>query len=1336
MMTVSLRAAHPSQPRISLAAVRSGLLLLLLCAFGGFAFGQGLEPASFFQFNSTNLGATTPHTLELNGPIGGVSIQSIVVVTEGVQSKDFNLVPALTTCSGTVGHLDQCAIAISFTPSQIGLRLGAIIITNTSNQVVNTIQISGIGLGPQFVFQPATASAVATANGVGSFTAGAAIQDPNGNTIFLDVANNRILEESPSTPPATPVFSVIYPVPPSTTSTLALSPTSGLVMDGSGNLYVSSGTSVFALAAGATSLTSVATPGVTLAKPTGVAVDAFGDLYIADATANAVYQVPLGGTTAVALNLSGLSPPLTGPTGIAIGDNNTLYIADTTNNRIVEFPLTASSPAATVFPLSISLSGPSGVTVDPAGTIYIADTGNARIVEATPTTPSDQFVLAFTATPPFNLEAPANIAIETDGNLLVSDTDLGLVTFTRSTALVNFPTPTVVGTLDATDDPETLTVQGTGNVPSTLEAGIDPAFSGTNPTAFLLATTGNCPSLTGGAPTAADTFAIGQVCTYNLNFDPTVVGLNTASLTLTTAAAGGLTSTSTAALQGIGLSTLNHFNLVAETVPATNPTTLNPGGSVELVLTAVQSDGAVATDYTGTITFTYTDVLTGTSVNGVYLGGTGANTGTTTFTMTAADNGVLVIPVASGLKLNQLGVYTATATADPATIPPGATGVATSNDIFVVEPATLHLTSSVNPSLVNQQTTFTLTVTTTGTVTPAGTVNFFNGTTLIGTVNLTGTGATATASIPDSFPAAGAFPISATYTSTSNTQGGTANLTQLVGNVTGLTLTSSVNPSLVGQSTNLTATIASLAAFGATTGSIQFFDGATSLGTVPVTGSSATLPVSFSTAGVHNLTAAYTTTNTELTNATSNVVHQTVLNVAALGLTSSVNPSLPNQSTTLTATLTALGSPIGTIKFFDGATLLGTVNLNGTTATLAVSFTTTGNHILTAVYSGDALTETITSSPLTQVVLFATTATLTSSVNPVDVNANTTLTATIKSTTGTPTGTVTFKSNGVAIGMGTLNGGVATLVTSFKLPGVDTLIAVYSGDANNQTSTTNTVLETVLNVVNISLTSSVNPVFLDNPTILTATLVTAATGTTPTGTVSFFDGTTPIGTGIVANGVVSITASFVYAGTHSITAVYSGDAADATGTSPAFSQTVADFSLAVASGGSSTASTIAGGTASYSLAVTPIITTTFPAAITLTFTGLPTTVTGTLTPASIAAGSGATPVTFAVTAANLLQTARIQPRPTHHSLLGYAPATLAFLLLPLAWSRRQSRRRKRLGTLLASLCLFILMTAGLTGCISTPSSGYYGQTPQTYNLTVTATSGNLSRSTYLTLTVQ
>ena len=1312
-MSVSPREAHLSKHPISLAAVRSFLVPLLLALFAASAFAQGLQPATSYEFNPTGLANTASHTLSLNGPVGGVSIQSIDVVTEGTPAKDFNLVSTPTQCSGTVDYLVPCTISITFTPSQIGLRLGAIIITNTSNQVVNTIYISGVGVGPQFVFQPATATVLATAgSSLGSFTAGAAVQDANGDIFFTDVANNRILEESTAGP--TPVFSVAY-----ASSPLALTSTSGLAIDGTGNLYVSSGANVYALAPGATTLTQVATPGVTLTTPTGLAVDPFGDLYIADSTANVVYQVPPGGGTAVALALPGLpAPVLSGPTGLAVDDNNTLYIADSGHNRIVEVPLTSSSPVATVFPLTtLTLSNPTGVAVDPAGTVYIADTGNHRIVEAT--TPGVQFVLTTSNVPAFTLDNPTSILIQGSGDLVVSDTTLGLVTYVRSTATVNFPTPTIVGDLDATDDPESLTVQGTGNIVSTLNAGADPSVSGTNPTAFLLA-----PNPPSSCPTPTGTFSIGEICFYDLDFQPTVVGPNTASLVLATTAAGGLASSNSATLTGIGLSKVAYFKLVAI------PSVINLGQSVELILTAYQSNGSVATDYSGTVTFTYTDVTTGTSANGVYLGGT-------SYTMT---DGVLTIPAATGLQLNAYGTFTATATVASTYLQPGVIPTVTSNNIFVVEPDTLSLTSSINPSAVGQSTTFTLTITTTGPTAPGGSVSFYNGATLIGTEPVTGSGTTGIASIPDSFPAAGAYPIKAVYTSNTYTQNGSATLTQLVGNTASLTLTSSINPSLLGQSTTLTATISSLGTFGAPTGTIQFFDGGTSLGTATVSASAATLPVSFSTAGAHILTAVFTSTNLELTNATSAPYDQFVLNPASFALTSSVNPSLPGQSTTFTLSITtsaAATSPItpgGSVSFYNGTTLIGTSTVSGTgntaTASIADSFPTPGSYPIKAVYTSNTSTEN-GSATLTQVVLYTTSATLTSSVNPVDVNANTVLTAAVKSSTGTPTGTVTFKSNGITIGTGTLSGGVATLVTSFKLPGVFTLVAVYGGDANNQPSATNTVLETVLNPVTIALTSSVNPVFLDNPTILTATLTSAAVGITPTGTISFLDGSTPIGTGTLVNGSVSVTASFVYAGSHSLTAVYSGDAASAPATSPVYTQTVADFSLAVAAGGSATGSTIAGGTVTYSLAVTPIITTTLPGPITLTYSGLPTSVTGTLTPATIAAGSGATPVAFAVTAAPLSLTSQFQ-RPARPSKLPYAPVTLALLALPLAWFRR----RQRLGSLVLSICLLFAIAAGLSGCVSAPDTGYYGQTPQTYNLTVTATSGSLSRSTYLTLTVQ
>jgi hypothetical protein len=77
------------------------------------------------------------------------------------------------------------------------------------------------------------------------------------------------------------------------------------------------------------------------------------------------------------------------------------------------------------------------------------------------------------------------------------------------------------------------------------------------------------------------------------------------------------------------------------------------------------------------------------------------------------------------------------------------------------------------------------------------------------------------------------------------------------------------------------------------------------------------------------------------------------------------------------------------------------------------------------------------------------TATLTSSVNPVFASNATTLTATIASPAGTPTGTVTFLDGATPIGTGTLSaGGVATLTISTLAAGSHSITASYGGDTN------------------------------------------------------------------------------------------------------------------------------------------------------------------------------------------------------------------------------------------------------------------------------------------------
>ena len=103
---------------------------------------------------------------------------------------------------------------------------------------------------------------------------------------------------------------------------------------------------------------------------------------------------------------------------------------------------------------------------------------------------------------------------------------------------------------------------------------------------------------------------------------------------------------------------------------------------------------------------------------------------------------------------------------------------------------------------------------------------------------------------------------------------------------------------------------------------------------------------------------------------------------------------------------------------------------------------------------------------MTQIVLQATTTALTASINPSTVGQTVTLTATAnESAPGTPTGTITFKDGGNDISGCTnvaLNGS-AQAVCALKNfnAGLHNLTAVYSGDANFATSTSNTVAQTV-----------------------------------------------------------------------------------------------------------------------------------------------------------------------------------------------------------------------------------------------------------------------------------
>ena len=149
--------------------------------------------------------------------------------------------------------------------------------------------------------------------------------------------------------------------------------------------------------------------------------------------------------------------------------------------------------------------------------------------------------------------------------------------------------------------------------------------------------------------------------------------------------------------------------------------------------------------------------------------------------------------------------------------------------------------------------------------------------------------------------------------------------------------------------------------------------------------------------------------------------------VAGVSTTTAVsaapNPTTFGQMVTLTATVTGTGgTPTGSVTFFDGASLLGSVTLNaGATASLAVSTLAAGTHTITAVYGGNTNFAASASGAMTETVMAVPTSTLTSAPNPSLVGQSVTFTATLVGSSSVPTGTVTFQDSGTSIGTGKLS---------------------------------------------------------------------------------------------------------------------------------------------------------------------------------------------------------------------------------------------------------------------------------------------------------------------------
>ena len=392
---------------------------------------------------------------------------------------------------------------------------------------------------------------------------------------------------------------------------------------------------------------------------------------------------------------------------------------------------------------------------------------------------------------------------------------------------------------------------------------------------------------------------------------------------------------------------------------------------------------------------------------------------------------------------------------------------------------------------------------------------------------------------------------------------------------------------------------------------------------------------------------------------------------------------------------------------------MGSYTVVGTVSNANYTGTATGTLVITEATA----TVTLTPSSLTQ----------TYSGSPLSATATT-----------TPSGlTVTFTYTGT---------GGTTYPTSSTPPtnaGSYAVVGTISGSTEYSGTSSGTLVIAKAKSQVASLVSNSNPAAPGSSVTFTATV--SSTAGTPTGTVTFMDNTgTTLGAGTLTSGVATLTLDFTVAqeGTNSITAVYSGDTNFLGVSGGTLTETVMAISVSTPPGSVTTQTVSSGGTATYSLSITPTSGTSFPTAVTLTVSGMPAGAIATITPATwtqLTSSSWSLPANTTLSAVTLsiqlpASTSRLNDR---QGTTGRKfPLVLwGVLLLPFAGKLRRSGKRMRRAISLMFLLTATLAAVTVLGGCGNGSSSSNSTQPTDYTITVTVTSDAIASSTTLTLIV-
>jgi hypothetical protein len=468
-------------------------------ALGGNAAGAGKNQVQREQvtpsgnFGTVNIGSTSAamsltFTFDAAATLGSMS-----VVTQGAPNLDFADAGTGSCKAGSSYNSgDLCRVDVTFTPTRVGTRYGGAVLYDNSENVIATGYLQGTGSGPQISFPPGTESTVSSTVKM----PGGLVVDGSGNVYVSDSVQNRVLKETPSG--SGYIESILF---------TGLNTPGGLAVDGAGNIYLTDDYNDRVLketpSAGGYIQSTV---GNGMNKPNGVAVDGVGNLYVADAYNGRVVMETLSGgsyTQSVILTCGGVGYQSC-PSAVAVDASGNLFITAYNMSQVLE--LTPSAGGYTRSSIGSGLVWPSQIAIDGSGDLYIADTLNSRIVKETLS--AGGYIQS--VVPSSNIDWPWALAVDGNGDVFIADT------YNNRVLKEDYWDPPSLSFTTANNGPQAVTVENDGNealsfpVPST---GYNPSISSD----FTLdsSAASACPLVSAGSSTAGK-LAAGGSCTLTV----------------------------------------------------------------------------------------------------------------------------------------------------------------------------------------------------------------------------------------------------------------------------------------------------------------------------------------------------------------------------------------------------------------------------------------------------------------------------------------------------------------------------------------------------------------------------------------------------------------------------------------------------------------------------------------------------------------------------------------------------------------------------------------------------------------------------------------------------